>query len=89
MEALGLNFSKKFEIQIVIYVCMFYSHLNIVQIRIFEKVESSQICYDFKSLRLFQELRGFQNREIHIQGKKCTLEFQKLGISDLLRVRTM
>ena len=35
------------------------------------------------------QLRGFQNRAIHIALEKCPLGFQKLGISDLLGVCPM
>ena len=44
MEALGSIFSKKFEIQIFIYFCMFYSYFNIGQIRIFENDGKCRIC---------------------------------------------
>ena len=52
-ERSRFSFSKK---NIFVDFSMFYTYLNIDQIRIFEKVEKSQIYYDFKSLRLFQKL---------------------------------
>ena len=53
MKGLGLDFQKNLKFLFFVNFCMFYSCLNTLKIRIFEKVEKSKICSDFKSNRLF------------------------------------
>ena len=55
MKDPGLIFQEKLKKLIFDHFCAFYSILNIRHIRIFGKVGKSQICYDFKSLRLLQK----------------------------------
>ena len=85
MKALGLIFRNFFEFLIFVNFCMFYHHMNIAQIRIFEKSEKYLIWSIFEKTVEQNALICFK-KKILTMCNLLYLIYAPNSINELLRI---